>query len=116
MLEFLPQEIRDGLMAAQKRDQKRRSRLRVHVGDEVIPVLRMWENGLALDADSTINLRGLIDIYDGANHISQCLVIASTTEDGELICDFKRCSHVAQKAALDFVQDETAPVGYLSKN
>jgi hypothetical protein len=116
MLEFLPQEIRDGLEAAQKRDWKRRSRLRVQLGEAVFPIIRMWENGLSLDAERTSNLRGLIDVYDGANHIFQCLIVASSVENGELICDFKRSTPVADKAALDFVQDDKKPAGYLPKH
>ena len=116
MLEFLPQDIRDGLEAAKKRDWKRRSRLRVQLGDAVFPILRMWENGIALDASSTPHLRGLIDIYDGANHILQCLIVATTIENGELICDFKRATPVADRPALDFVRDENAPAGYLPKH
>ncbi|RUS61051.1 hypothetical protein EGN72_06500 [Pseudorhodobacter sp. E13] len=115
MLEYLPQEVRDGLEAAKKRDQRRRSRLRVQLGDAVFPILRMWDGGIALDADCTPRLRGLVDVYDGANHIFQCLIVASTTENGELICDFKRSTPVADKAALDFWRDENAPVGFLPK-
>ena len=116
MLEFLPNEVRAGLIAAQKRDLKRRSRLRVHVGDNVFPVLRLWEDGLALDAEHAPHLRGLVDIFDGARHIFQCLIVASGSENGEMICSFKRSTPVTDRAALDFWQDENAPVGFLTKN
>ncbi len=115
MLEFLPKEIQDGLAAAKKRDQTRKSRLRVQLGEAVFPILRMWDGGIALDADRTPHLRGLIDVYDGTNQIFQCLIIASTVENGELICEFKRSTAVTDKAALDFWRDENAPVGYLPK-
>lgn len=116
MLEFLPDEIRQGLVLSQQRARKRKSRLRVHFGDQVFPVLRLWEDGLTLDADHAPNLRGLVDIYDGAEHIFQCLVIASFAENGEVICDFKRSTAVTACAPLDFWKDENAPVGYLSRN
>lgn len=116
MLEFLPQDIKDGLDAAKKLDWKRRSRLRVQLGEAVFPILRMWEDGIALDAERTPHLRGLVDIYEGANHIFQCLIVASTTENDELICDFKRSTPVTDRAALDFVQDENKPLGYLPKH
>ena len=54
MLEFLTKEIRDGLEAARLRDRRKKSRLRVQVGDAVFPVLRLWEDGLALDASLTV--------------------------------------------------------------
>jgi hypothetical protein len=115
MLEFLPKEVRDGLEAARMRDRKRRSRLRVQVGEAVFPVLRFWDEGFALDASMTPHLRGLVDVYDGARHIFQCLIIASSVENGELVCDFKRSTMVSDRAPLDFWRDENAPVAYLPK-
>ncbi len=116
MLEFLPKEIRDGLDIARKRQRARKSRLRVQLGEAVFPVLRLWDEGFALDAERVPHLRGLVDVYDGARHICQCLIVASTVENGELICDFKRSTPAADHPALDFWRDENAPVGYLSKN
>ncbi|MFN3577119.1 MAG: hypothetical protein ACK4TJ_09095 [Tabrizicola sp.] len=116
MLEFLPKDVLDGLETARRRDQKRKSRLRVHVGDSVFPVLRFWDNGFALDADlGPGKLRGLVDVYDGSRHAFQCLIFASSIENGELVCDFKRATAVTERAPLDFWRDENAPVGYLAK-
>jgi len=115
MLEFLPKDVRDGLEAARARENKRRSRLRVQVGQAVFPVLRFWHDGFALDAGLTPHLRGLVDVYDGARHVFQCLIVASTAENGELVCEFKRSTPVTDVAPLDFWRDENAPVGYLTK-
>ncbi|MBU9697237.1 hypothetical protein GU927_005185 [Rhodobacteraceae bacterium HSP-20] len=115
MLEFLPKEVREGLEAARKRDLKRKSRLRVQVGEAVFPILRFWDEGFALDAAMVPQLRGLVDVYDGANHIFQCLIVASSTENGELVCDFKRSTAVLDRPALDYWRDENAPVGYLPR-
>lgn len=116
MLEFLPKEIREGLEAARKREQKRKSRLRVQVGDAVYPILRFWHDGFALDADlAPGKLRGLVDVYDGSRHIFQCLIIASGIEAGELVCDFKRATAVKDKPALDFWRDENAPIALLPR-
>lgn len=113
MLEFLPKDLRDSLHAAQTRQGKRKSRLRVQVGDAVYPILRFWQDGLALDASLTPHLRGTVDVYDGANHIFHCLIVASTMDGGELICEFKHATRVRDRAALDYWQDENAPVAYL---
>jgi hypothetical protein len=115
MLEFLPKEVRDGLELARKRSNRRKSRLRVQVGEAVFPVLRFWDEGFALDASMTPNLRGLVDVYDGARHICQCLIVASSVENGELVCDFKRSTMVSDRAPLDFWRDENAPVAFLPK-
>ena len=117
MFEFLSKEVREGLDAARKTALKRKSRLRVQVGDAVYPVLRFWQDGFALDADfSPSKLRGLVDVYDGSRHIFQCLIMASSIEDGELVCDFKRATAVSDRAPLDFWRDENAPVAYLTKS
>ncbi len=115
MFEFLPRDLRDGLEAARKRKLRRKSRLRVQVGDKVYPVLRFWDDGLALDATLTPHLRGLVDVYDGATHIFQCLIVASDSDNGELLCSFKRSTAVFDRAPLDYWRDENAPVGYLPK-
>ena len=115
MLEFLPKEVRDGLEAARKRDRSRKSRLRVQLGEAVFPVLRLWDNGFALDAGRAPRLRGFVDVYDGTRHVCQCLIVASSVENGELICDFKRSTPATDRPALDFWRDENAPVGYLTR-
>ncbi|MBK6468089.1 MAG: hypothetical protein IPL38_06170 [Rhodobacter sp.] len=116
MLEFLPKEVREGLEAARKRDLKRKSRLRVQVGEAVFPVLRFWHDGFALDADlSPGKLRGLVDVFDGSRHVFQCLIVASGLENGELVCDFKRATAVTETAPLDYWRDANAPVGYLPR-
>ena len=115
MLEFLPKEVRDGLDAARNRDFARKSRLRVHVGDKVFPILRFWHDGFSLDASHTADLRGLVDVYDGARHVFQCLIMASGTENGILVCDFKRSTPVTDRAPLDYWRDENAPVAFLPR-
>ena len=50
MLEFLPQEIRDGLASGRKREKMRAARLRVQLGDAAFPILRIWDGGFTLDA------------------------------------------------------------------
>ena len=116
MLEFLSKEVREGLEMARKSEQRRKSRLRVQVGEAVFPVLRFWHDGFALDGKLTPKLRGLVDVYDGARHVFQCLIVASVTEGDEVICDFKRSTLAEDKAPLDYWRDENAPVGYLPRN
>ncbi len=115
MLQYLSNEVRDGLEAARKLAQKRRSRLRVHVGQDIYPILRYWQNGFAISADHAGHLRGLVDIYDGAKHLTQCLIMASVQENGELICEFKRNTAALDQAPLDFEQDEGRPVALLPR-
>lgn len=116
MLEFLPQEIQEGLAAARRRSMRRKSRLHVQLGDAVFPVLRFWHDGLALDAGlAPARLRGLVDVYDGPRHVFQCLIVASALEGDELLCEFKRATAVADRAALDYWRGEDLPAGYLPR-
>ncbi|MFV2001920.1 MAG: hypothetical protein ACC619_02960 [Paracoccaceae bacterium] len=114
MSEYLPKEVREGLELARKRALLKKSRLRVHVAGEVIPVLRFWEGGFALDAEAAPHLRGLVDIYDGSRHLYQCLIVASEAEFGEMVYEFKRNTAAVDKAPLDFYRDEDAPVALLN--
>jgi len=113
MSEFLPKEVREGLEAARKAQKSKSSRLRVHAGDDIFPILRFWDGGFALDADTAPHLRGLVDLYNGGQHLYQCLIMASSEESGEMIYEFKRNTAAVDKAPLDFYRDEAAPVALL---
>ena len=115
MSEFLPKEVREGLEAARKADLKKKSRLRVHAGEEIFPVLRFWDGGFALDMESAPHLRGLVDLYNGGVHLYQCLIVASSEENGEMVYEFKRNTAAVDKAPLDFYRDETAPIALLGR-
>ena len=116
MLEFLPEDIRAGLAQAQRRAQRRQSRLHIQLGDMVFPILRFWESGLSLDgALAPGKIRGLVEVYDGPRHIFQCLIYTSEHEGDELICAFKRMSVIAEAPAADYWRGENQPQGYLPK-
>ncbi|MGO4914289.1 hypothetical protein [Pseudogemmobacter sp. W21_MBD1_M6] len=113
MTDFLPKEVREGLEQARKIDLNRKARLRVHVGDEIYPVRRMWATGFALDSSDAPHLRGLVDIYDSARHVYQCLIVASSEEAGEMSYEFKRRTAAVDSAPVDFFRDENAPVALI---
>lgn len=116
MLEDLPKDVREGLEAARKLARQRgKTRLRLHVGDAVYPILRVWEDGFALASETTPHLRGLVDVHEGGRHILQCLIVASREENGEIICEFKRNTSVSDRPALDFERAEDAPRALLPR-
>ena len=112
-MEFLPKDIVAALRAAYRPEGGRKSRLRIHTGDKVLPVLRRWRGGFALDAARVSQLRGHVEIYEGGRHIASALIVASDIDGDELICTVKRETPVADRAPLDFVRDEGAPVGLI---
>lgn len=115
MSEFLPKEVREGLRQAHKQTLRKKSRMKVKVGDRMFTILRYWDEGFALDADEAPQLRGLVDLYDGARHLSQCLIVASEEEDGQMLFEFKRATAAHDSAPLDYERDPTAPVALIGR-
>jgi hypothetical protein len=116
MIDFLPKEVREGLELARRRDLRRKSRLRVRVGDEVFPILRFREDGFTLDAEDAPHLRGNVDIYDGARHLYQALIVASSLEGAEMSYEFKRNTAAVDEPPLDYSRDPAAPVALIGRD
>lgn len=115
MLEHLPEEICEGMKLAQAR-KARRSRLRVQIGEAVFPVVALTDSLLTFDAEKAPRLRGLVDVYDGARHILQALIVANRVEGGLMLCSFKRVTVVSDGPALDYERDPEAPVALLPRH
>ena len=115
MSDYLPKEVREGLELARKRGLKQRSRLRVRVGDEIYPILRVWDNGFALDRGNTAHLRGLVDVFEGARHLYQALIVASQDDGHEMSFEFKRATPATDKPPLDYDRPDDAPVALLPR-
>ncbi len=113
MSTYVSKEIRAELDAARIAALKKTSRLRVGFGDNAFKILRLWKDGFTVEAATTPQLRGLVDIYDGVNHLYQCLIIADEDEAGEMRYEFKRSTAAADKAPLDFYRDPDAPIALL---
>ena len=115
MSEFLPKEVREGLEKARKQDLQKKSRLRVKVGGHDFTVLRYWDEGFALDVEDAPHLRGFVDVYDGGRHLSQCLIVASSEENGEMVYEFKRETLATDAPAVDYEIDVNAPAGLIGR-
>ncbi len=113
MTTYLPKEVRDGLDAAHIASLKKASRLRVQAGDTSHRVLRLWQDGFTVEAEGVPQLRGLVDLFDGARHLYQCLIVASDQEGGEMRYEFKRNTAAADNAPLDYYRDPDAPIALL---
>ncbi|MEL6609501.1 MAG: hypothetical protein AAFO58_01690 [Pseudomonadota bacterium] len=112
---YMSDEVRAGLDAARAKAAKRKSRLRVETGDSYFPVLRIWEDGFAVDADDAAGLRGLVDVYDGPRHLYQALIVTSAEADGERVFEFKRNTAAADAAPLDFERTTPQPIALLGR-
>jgi len=116
MTDFLPEAVLKGLEDARKAAQRRSSRLCVHDGDDVYRILRFWDGGFAMEAQNAPNLRGHVELYDGARHLYQCLVYTSREEDGERIYEFKWHAPVSDRPAADFVRESDEPVALITRD
>ncbi len=115
MTDILPHEVREGLEKARKAALKKSHRLQVEADGRLFRLLRMWEDGFALDAEDAPHLRGLVDLYDGGRHLSQCLIVASSEEDGEVHFEFKRMTDASGVQPLDFERAHDEPVVLLPR-
>ncbi len=115
MNDYLPKEIRAGLEMARKAQERKKSRLRVRVGDEEFRILRFWEDGFAMEFEDAPHLRGLVDVYDGAKHLSRCLIVASAEEGGEMTFEFKRATAITDKPPRDYEVADDAPVALIPR-
>jgi hypothetical protein len=105
MLEDLPAEVRAALAAAQqgpRRGLREGPGLRLHSGRAVLPVLRLWEGGLALPPEAGPHLRGRVDVWDGERHLFQALIVATGEAGGEVVCAFKRATPAGDAPPRDY--------------
>lgn len=112
-MNFLPKEVLEGLRRAREQDRVKKSRIRIVVGDDIYPVLALTEDGFSLPSGAP-HLRGLVDLYDGARHIAQCLIVASSEEETEMRYEYKRRTEAADRPPLDFDKDENAPIALIT--
>jgi hypothetical protein len=115
MFQMYPDAVRDGLEQARAQSLKRNDKLCVHDDDKVYRILRIWDNGFALDAKSAPRLRGRVEIYDGMRHLYQCLVIDSEVTGGERVFDFKWVNTIPDRPPADFVRETDAPIALLPR-
>jgi hypothetical protein len=113
MTTFVPKEVQAGLDRARLARLKKASRLRLSADGETFKVLKMWKTGFSVDARTAPQLRGLVDLYDGAVHLFQCLIVAYEKDGDEMHFEFKRLTAVSDQPAVDFVRKVDAPAALL---
>lgn len=110
---YISDEVLAGIKRARQLSEQRSKRLRVRVDGEEYPVLRIWNSGFSVDAEAVPNLRGLVDLVDGARHLAQCLIVRSETEGPTIHYEYKRHTPATDKPPVDYVVDKEAPVALL---
>lgn len=110
---FISDEVIQGLERAKERAIRKENKLCVHMGNNVYSVIRLWENGFALNAKTDPKLRGLVSVFDGSKMLYQCLIVCSAQEAGEVHYEFKRQTGTEYQPAVDFVLDRSKPIALL---
>ena len=113
MKTYLSIEIQRSLYQARAQHKRKRVRYRVQFDGSIYPVLQLWDTGFSLGAEVAPHMCGLVDSFEGSNHFSRCLIIASDEQDGEIKFEFKRSTTPIDKAALDSARRPNAPVALL---
>ena len=108
-------EVLAGLSKARADALRTSKRLRVSVGEEVYPIIRMWDGGFAMSAENTPNLRGTVEVCDGARVLHECLIICSEQNGPEITYEVKRLQRADGERPLDFARADDAPVALLTK-
>lgn len=114
MNDILPEAVRLGLAAARKKALKSEGRLCVHDGDDVYRIQKFWDGGFTIAADYGDKLRGRVEIYDGARHVYQCLIIGSEVDGDLRVFDFKWVHPVTDTAPVDFARPDFVPAGLIA--
>lgn len=115
MSTFLPPDVQAGLDAARKQAMRDKSRLRVQAGDRTYKVLAAWDGGFSIDLNDVETLRGRVDLYDGARHLLQCLIIASESDGDVMRFEYKRMTEASEEQPLDFARAENAPIALIGR-
>ncbi|MEY1554094.1 hypothetical protein AB3Y40_00530 [Yoonia sp. R2331] len=115
MSSFLPKAVREGLEQARRAALHRNDRLCVHDGDEVYRIRRFWDNGMSIDGHHGDKLRGRVEIYDGARHLYQALIVNGQEEGAEIVFDFKWLHPVTDTAPVDFERPDFVPAGLIPR-
>lgn len=99
---FLPKGFEPGLTRQRMSRPMHVEHLCVDAGGVFYPVLRRWATGFAVRAGDVPALSGIVDLFDGAEHLGQCLITGKDEADGEVVFRVKRACSFDYAAAAEF--------------
>lgn len=115
MSTHLPDAVKKGLEDARVAMLRKSGRLCVHADDRVFRVVKLWDDGFSVMAEDAPHLRGLVDLYDGPEHLMQCLIVASEEAHGLMSYEYKRATQVSDHPPVDFERGRPAPKGLIER-
>lgn len=117
MSSYLPKEVRQGLDLARSRAaRKSKRRLRVQVGPEAYSIQDFAKGAFTLRAEGAPHLRGLVDIFEGSNHLYQALIVTAELDGPHMRYEFKRMTRAHDSVPLDYERALDAPVALIESH
>ena len=110
---YLSEVVAKALREARRNEAVKRSRMKVVVGEESYPVIRIDDHGVSIAADQPPSIRGYVDLYDGPKRLGRQLVVLASHEDGVATYDYKLQSAEGE-APADYVRDREKIAGLLT--
>ena len=114
MTMYLSKEVQQSLNAALAQHKRNKARYSVKFDGSMYPVAKLWNKGFSLKGEVAPNMRGLVNLFGGTNHVFRNFIIASDEENGEVKFEFKRSTPPSDRAALDFARRSDAPINLLN--
>ena len=99
---FLPKGFEAGRARQSINRAARAPHLTVEAGGKYYPVLRRWATGFAVMSDEVPVLKGIVSLFDGAQHLGQCLITGSEQAGSEQIFSIKQAAQVDYAAAVEY--------------
>lgn len=115
MSEYLPQSLREELLRARQDAAAKRTRLRVEAAGESYRLTKLTRAGFSIAIEDAPKLRGLVDLFEGGRHLSQCLIVAAAEDGDQMVYEFKRNTAAHDGAPLDFERAVDAPIALLGR-
>lgn len=113
MSHYLPKALYAELQLALRTKAAKRTRLRIEAAGQSYRLAWLTQAGFAVALEDAPKLRGLVDLYDGSRHLSQCLIVAAEADGDLMVYDFKRNTAAHDGAPLDFERATGGPIALL---
>jgi len=110
---YLSDVVAQALRDARRNESVKRSRLKVVVGEQTYPVLRIDDHGFSIAADAPPSIRGYVDLYDGPKRLGRQLVVLARHANGVAAYEYKLQSAEGE-APADYVREREKVAGLLT--
>jgi hypothetical protein len=102
---FLPKGFEASRARAPMSRPARAQRLSVEADGIYYPVLRRWTTGFAVAAGDVPTLDGVVNLYEGATLLHECLILGKEEAGEDVIFKVKQAAHFDYAVSTQFDED-----------